>query len=264
MREVDGTTEVVLFSSRQLLVLDAATGEERRAFGRLGTGPVCSPLVDGSRAFACVKHHAEEPFPKFEQVAAGFDKNQDGRIEKAEVVGTEVAEHFGWVDHDNDGALDAAEWQQAYDSMTNRDHGLVAFALEGDTGSGSAQGDETANGELWRYRRFLPDIATPIVYRDLIYLLKHGGVLAAIDVDSGDLVRRGRVGVIDDFYASPVASHGHLYLASQSGELVVVTAGADWKVASTHDLGEAIEATPAIGGDGSIYVRTAAALYRFR
>ena len=81
---------------------------------------------------------------------------------------------------------------------------------------------------------------------------------------TGAVVHRGRVGVIDDFYASPVASNGFVYLASKGGELLAVEVGAEWRVAGSLDLGEAIEATPAIGHDGSLYVRTDSAVYRFR
>jgi hypothetical protein len=54
-----------------------------------------------------------------------------------------------------------------------------------------------------------------------------------------------------------------LCFASREGKLVVIDAGPAWQVAAIVDLLERIEATPALGGDGSLFVRTEAALCRF-
>jgi outer membrane protein assembly factor BamB len=47
---------------------------------------------------------------------------------------------------------------------------------------------------------------------------------------------------------------------SQSGQLVVIRAAAQWEVISVTDMGEDVFATPAIA-DGRMYVRTVAGLY---
>ncbi len=67
---------------------------------------------------------------------------------------------------------------------------------------------------------------------------------------------------VGEYYASPVAGDGKIYLASLDGMITVLKAGVDWQVLSTTDLGERVIATPAIA-DGRVYVRTENKLYCF-
>ena len=67
---------------------------------------------------------------------------------------------------------------------------------------------------------------------------------------------------LDDYYASPVAGDGKVYLASMLGKITVLKPGGQWEVLSTSDLGEDVFATPAIA-DGRMYVRTSKNLYCF-
>ena len=71
-----------------------------------------------------------------------------------------------------------------------------------------------------------------------------------------------RIGEPDGYFASPVAADGKLFTASQSGQLVVLSASRDWEIQSTSSLGEELWATPAIV-DGRVYVRSQKALYCF-
>ena len=65
-----------------------------------------------------------------------------------------------------------------------------------------------------------------------------------------------------DYYASPVAGDGKIYVASQRGVVAVLRAGDTLDVLARNDLGEPILATPAIV-DGKLYVRTEGHLYAF-
>ena len=66
----------------------------------------------------------------------------------------------------------------------------------------------------------------------------------------------------DKYYASPVAGDGKVYMISRNGSVSVLEAAAQWKIASSGEMGEEVYATPAIA-DGHIWVRTATALYDF-
>jgi hypothetical protein len=59
-----------------------------------------------------------------------------------------------------------------------------------------------------------------------------------------------------------VAAEGRIYIASEEGKVTVLKAGAEWDVIQVNDLDEGCYATPALA-DGSIYLRTNDALYRF-
>ena len=67
-------------------------------------------------------------------------------------------------------------------------------------------------------------------------------------------------GAIDNYYASPVAADGKIFVVSETGKLSVVKAGKEWELLSLNDLNEPCYATPALA-DSRIYVRTQATLY---
>jgi outer membrane protein assembly factor BamB len=91
--------------------------------------------------------------------------------------------------------------------------------------------------------------------------VKDGGILTALDAASGKVLRQGRItGAIDKFFSSPVAADGKIYLASETGKLAVLKAGADWEVLAVNDFAEPAYATPAIA-DGRLYIRAGSTLY---
>ncbi len=51
---------------------------------------------------------------------------------------------------------------------------------------------------------------------------------------------------IDNYYASPVAGDGKLFLLSETGMASVLRAGPDWEVLSTVMLDDGAYATPAL------------------
>jgi len=165
-----------------------------------------------------------------------------------------MAEHFGWADANRDDFIDAAEWTFISDGMSSKDYGLVAYGV-GDGSKGPS--------ELWRHKRGLPSISTPLVADGIVYIVKGGGMLTTLDAASGKELGFQRLeGATGEFDASPIAADGKLFLASQEGRMVVLSAGPEPKVLSHCDLGETIHATPAIGG-GALFVRTEQALYCF-
>jgi outer membrane protein assembly factor BamB len=127
----------------------------------------------------------------------------------------------------------------------------------------TGQGDRTQSGVLWRYRRSLPLVPSPIVYRGALYLVKEGGILTALDAASGAFLKQVRLsGALDNYFASPVAAEGKLYLTSQAGHVVVVRAQRDLKILAVNDLDEECFATPAVA-PGRLYIRTRNALWYF-
>jgi outer membrane protein assembly factor BamB len=93
-------------------------------------------------------------------------------------------------------------------------------------------------------------------------MIKDGGILTAIDVQSGKVAKTGRVKAPSGYYASPTAGDGKIYLAGERGGITVLKAGLAWEMLSSLDLAERIVASPVIDG-GRIYIRSEAALYCF-
>jgi len=249
---------VVVFGSCQVCAYSLATGAELWRQGGLGYTPICSPVLwdskDGTLLFTSVPFHAERwPMPTFEALSAERDRDKDGKLTKIELAGSGLDQHFGWVDANLDALIDAGEWSLVSDGMSSKDFGLVAFRVA-DGGKGVS--------ELWRHKRGLPYIATPLLTGGVLYLVKEGGMLTTLDPASGKELGFQRLEQAGGYDASPVAADGKVFLASQDGGVVVLAAGAEPRVLGQCDLDEAIHATPAIGG-GALFVRTEQALYCF-
>ena len=104
---------------------------------------------------------------------------------------------------------------------------------------------------------------TPLIYRDVLYLVTDGGVIITLNPKTGDVYKTGRTkDAIDEYFASPVGADGKVFLLSHSGKITVLKADPHWEVLSVSDLNETSQATPAIG-DRRIYIRTHKALYSF-
>src|SRR5947209_6566790 len=125
-----------------------------------------------------------------------------------------------------------------------------------------AKGDITLKGEqsqsgfiAWSTKRGGPNIPTPLIYHDHLYVCSNNGVLSANDVRTGQRLYQERLGrTSGSFSASPVAADGKIYLASEDGDVFVVKAGPTYELLATNSMGEALMATPAIS-EGLIIIR---------
>jgi outer membrane protein assembly factor BamB len=125
------------------------------------------------------------------------------------------------------------------------------------------RGDLTSTNVLWSAQKFIPRCTSPLLYEGVLYLVKEGGILTALDPKTGKILKQGRLaGALEDYYASPVGGGGKVILLSQQGKATVLKAGAEWEVLQVNDLDETAYATPAIVGD-NLYVRTRSTLYCF-
>ena len=78
-------------------------------------------------------------------------------------------------------------------------------------------------------------------------MLSDRGVLTTLDAATGRMLRQDRVrGVSDNYYASPVAGDGKIFLASHKGVVAVLRAGGQQELLAANSLDEEIFATPAI------------------
>jgi outer membrane protein assembly factor BamB len=192
--------------------------------------------------------NVEEALPPFSRRLSESDADGDGRLSVKEMP---LAALF---DRDGDGVLVEAEYAEIK-RQARAPHSMLAVRL-------GQRGDLT-DKLLWRTSQGIPNVPTPIVYRSTLFVLKEGGILTSLDPKTGEVRKRGRLeGAPGEYYASPVASGGRLYLANLEGKVVVVRATPEWEVESVGSLGEPVFATPAISGD-RIYVRTPSSLYCF-
>ena len=167
----------------------------------------------------------------------------------------EVKGRLSIIDLDLDGGVNQVEWERYARVFKLARNSILAIRPGG-------QGDLTGTNVLWSYLRGVPYVTSPVLYRQVVYMVKNGGIVTSLDAESGKLLKQGRLTGLGNYFASPVAGDGKVYLASESGVITVLKAGVEWEISSSHDLDERIMASPVIA-DGRIYVRTEEALYSY-
>jgi outer membrane protein assembly factor BamB len=192
--------------------------------------------------------------PTWQELLARDDKNQDGAIQKEELTDERTKRYWDFIDTEGHGKIIEREWN-LHRSVMAAENGLYAYRL-------GTRGDATAQ-LVWKYQRSAPQLPSPVVYRDVVYMLNDRGVLTTLDASTGQMLRQNRVrGLAEDYYASPVAGDGKIFLASHNGVVSVLRAGGQQELLAANPLEEEIFATPAIV-NGRLYVRTVSALYCF-
>jgi outer membrane protein assembly factor BamB len=265
----------VVFGTGGLKAYDLKDGGERWSVKDLFAGAIPAPvLADGLlfvvAAFSTSGEDDPNKIPSFDELLKQYDTDKDGKLSREEAKDIviyrrtstgegdiKLAEIFDALDGNKDGKLDRDEWKAVMDMVAKADDALVAVRLGG-------TGDVTKTHLAWKYRRSLPDIASPVAYGGRLYLVKNDGIVTCLQpaADKPRVVYRERLGAVGLYYASPVAGDGKVYAASGRGVVVVFTAGDKFQVLARNDLREPILATPALV-DGKIYVRTEKHLYAF-
>ena len=194
--------------------------------------------------------------PSFADILKTADGNHDGKLSKSELADSPYKGDFEDSDLDGDGFLEEREWEK-YRERRTLVNSVMAVKLGG-------IGDMTEKNILWRFYKSLPNVPSPLLYQNVLYLVKEGGILTALDPATGGVLKQGRLkGALDFYYSSPVAADGKIYASSQDGHISVIKAGRDWEVIAVNDMDDEVYATPA-PVDHSLYVRTKSALYCFR
>ncbi len=168
-----------------------------------------------------------------------------------------LKDYWGWVDRDKSNSVDSTEWKSFLDlyALRSKDHGLVAIKSGG-------TGDVTADHVLWKENEGIPEVPSPLFYKDRIYMIKNGGKVTCINALTGQPLYNERLGTAGPYFSSPVVASDRIYIASLNGTVVVFEAGDKLKVLARNKLGEKIAATPAIVDD-KLYIRTTKHLYAF-
>jgi len=252
---VGGALQVIISSPRELAAFSSRTGEKLWWVERMGHQPHASPIVDGDVVYVNT-FGGEETWQNISAFGE-YDKNHDGKVD-----GTEFPQSWGTIsgsvlDANGDGVLDWPEWKAFGERIRGGGHSaLVAVRL-------GKQGNLTNSDVLWRFAKSLPSISSPLLYQNVLYLFKDGGIVTALSPATGEILKQGRLpGAVDSYFSSPVAAEGKVYAVSREGKVSVLKAGAAWEVLAVNDLGDECFATPAIG-DGCIYIRTRHSLFAF-
>jgi outer membrane protein assembly factor BamB len=244
------TGELVALSSSGLECLDIETGKTRWSFPANNGIMIPSPIRDGGTLIATIRGSDAPTFPTWEETLKELDSNKDGKVSPDELEKRYSRNSFGIVDSDRDGYITETEWNR----FRNRgvgEFGITAISLQ----------DRKV---LWRYKRGLPYVPSPLLYQGVLYSVRTGGIITALDPQNGQVLKEGRSPeAIGDYFASPVAADGKIYVANADGKVSVLKAARNWEFLAINYLSESISASPAIAGR-ALFIRTYSKLYCFR
>ncbi len=194
--------------------------------------------------------------PPWGTALAKWDSNHDGKLAKDEIDDHEVLDRFYRMDLDQDGTLSQTEWDRHAEIFRRAQNAILAIKP-----SGTGELDETR--VVWKHARGAPYVATPVLYRGAIWMVKEGGLVTKLDAQTGDLLQEERIPGFGNYFSSPVAGDGKVYFASEAGMVSIVSASKEWRLSSSRNFHEKIYATPCFSGD-KLFIRTERALYCFR
>jgi outer membrane protein assembly factor BamB len=254
--------QILIAGSYRLSGYDLATGKELWWIGGLPWQIKPTPIVhDGVVYFITYSGESDpgeqEKVPVFAEALKLLDKDRDGRLSKDEVPDPKAKARFEeYLDLDHTGFLEERDWERFRDRRAG-ENALRAYKIDG------AKGDITESGFLWKNSKTLPNVPSPLIYQDVLYTLKEGGIFTSFHPKTGEVLKQARLqNALGTYYSSPVAADGKIYLANEDGKTVVLKAGAQWEILNVNEFDAGIKATPAITG-GRIYLRTHNALYCF-
>jgi hypothetical protein len=250
----NGPAQVVVAGPMELVAYNSQNGERIWWVTGVTNAPVGVPVISGQTVFVC--EPVGEPIP---MRVLGVETDKDGKIVLENVrgqVGTyRLLERIDREWGNADGAVEEAEWNRALGTFVSKG-GLVAVGLGGSH-------DVSDTHVRWAYKKTVPYIPSVLLYDDVLYVVRDGGIITTLDPASGEVLRVERLkDATGQYYASPVAGGGKVVLVNTAGKLTIISAGRNWEVLATTDLGEQCHATPAIAGN-RIYIRTSDSLFCF-
>jgi outer membrane protein assembly factor BamB len=258
--EANGQTDIVVSGTGRLIGYDPETGRERWTCNTLLRTMMTSPVVRGGVIYVASQSYGDEKRTLKFALLEWLDTNQDGKLARAELP-KEFWKRFDLSDKDHNGVIEGDELDTAFQSSENQVGGGATIQAV----RGGGQGNVTATHVLWnnQYKVKIPasNLSSPVVVGDQLLVVKKGGLSSSFDIASGEPHwQLARIRNIGDYFASPVAGDGKIYVVGENGFVVVLAQGPELNILAKNDLGESCLASPAIA-DGRIYIRTREKLY---
>ena len=255
----NGAKEVVMPGSFKLKGYDLKTGVERWSLAGMPSFTCTTPVVGPEMLYFAGWSPGKEAGtgPSWEGMVKPADKDNDGVVTLDEAKATHLDGFFKSLDFNADGKLTPEDLTSLQAMMAKGENVLVAVKPGGN-------GVLTDGQIAWKQTRGLPYVPSPLFYKDRVYIVRDGGIVSSYDAKTGNAYyQQERIDALGNYYASPVAAAGHIYVVSLNGKVTVLAAGGEMpKILHQANFGERISATPALVGK-ALYLRTATALYAF-
>ncbi|MEQ1861420.1 MAG: PQQ-binding-like beta-propeller repeat protein [Chthoniobacteraceae bacterium] len=250
--EAGGRTDLVIAGTGKMKGYDPATGVERWTCNTLVRTIMVSPVVNDGVIYIAVQSYGDPTRTLKHALLEWLDTNQDGKLARAEAP-KEFHERFDLSDKNKNAIIDPEEIDTAFQHPDNMvGGGNIIQAIRG-----GGSGDVTKTHLLWSIDPKSPsNLSSPLFYNQRLYLVKSGGLSSCYDAKDGRMLwERVRLGNFGDYFASPIAADGKVFIAGRNGFIVVLQDGPELKIIGKNDMGEEIIATPSIA-DGRLFVRT--------
>jgi len=257
----NGHSELLIAGALELAGYDPANGEKLWWGRGLARIVIPAPAPSGDRVYMASwapggdqgRRVSLDAWP----VALGkWDHDKNNRLTRAEIEDQEVLDRFARMDLDQSNDLDQKEWERHAAIFRQAQNAVLAFRPSG-------KGELKPGDLLWKHQRGIPYVASPLLDKGILWMVKDGGIVTKLEAEGGQLLQEERLPGPGNYYASPVAGDGKVYFASEQGVVSVLADEREWKLISTHNLREKIYATPTIHR-GKIYLRTDQTLYCFK
>jgi outer membrane protein assembly factor BamB len=120
----------------------------------------------------------------------------------------------------------------------------------------------TETHTAWKLKEITSDCVTPLYYQKKLFVLDGDRqIMTCLEPQTGEKKWQGSLGVREIFRASPTGADGKIYCVSESGTVVVLSAGEEFKLLATIPMGEGpVRSTIAVA-QGHLFIRTARNLY---
>jgi outer membrane protein assembly factor BamB len=240
----EGRKQLLVAGALELAGYDPANGEKLWWVNGLARIVIPAPVPVGDTIFMAAwtpggDAGARINLDPWKTALEKWDKNNDGKLAKAEIDDRNVLERYNRMDLDNDALLNQSEWERHAEIFRRAENAVLAIKPTG-------RGDLTEKAVAWKYRRGTPYVATPIVRNGVLWMVKDGGIVTRLEAASGRLLSEERLPGPGSYYASPVAGDGKVYFASENGVVSVVADEKDWRVISSHKFDRKIYGTPVL------------------
>lgn len=135
--------------------------------------------------------------------------------------------------------------------------GDLIFGSTGSGGGGiyvtAVRSDGQHTDVVFQIKAQAPYVPTVVAKDDLLFMVSDAGFATCVDLKSGDVHWRQRIG--GNYQGSPIRVADKFYCVSVEGEVVVLAADKEFKELGRVSLGEGSRSTPAVAG-GRMYLRT--------
>lgn len=248
----NGRTDLVVAGSGKMIGYDPGTGKEIWHSNSLLRTVMTSPVVRDDLIYMAVQSYGDPTRTLKFALLEWLDTNQDGMLARDETP-KEFHEKFDRSDKNGDALIDEVEIETAFQHPDN----LVGGGNTIQAVRGGGTGDVTETHVVWNIDNKSPsNLASPLVFNNRLHVVKSGGISSCFDAGTGDEVwGRTRLRNFGDYYASPIAADGKIYIAGRNGFIVVLEDSAELNILAKNDIGEEILATPSVA-DGRLYIRT--------